>query len=54
METQTDFHSYPSRKSNIQTFDPAEIYQISQVEMIAVSADMIRRETQGDPTLTQY
>lgn len=42
-----------TESQNIQTFDPAEIYQISQVEMLPVSAHVIRRETQRDPTLTQ-
>jgi hypothetical protein len=33
--------------------DPAEVFQVSQVEMLPVSAEMIRRETQRDPTLSQ-
>ena len=37
---------------NKETVDPAEIFQVSQMEMLPVSSDMIRREIQKDPTLS--
>ena len=37
---------------NKETVDPTEIFQVSQMEMLPVSSDMIRREIQKDPTLS--
>ena len=36
-----------------QKVDLAEVFQISQIEMLPVNPDMIRRETEKDPTLSQ-
>ena len=40
-------------RENTELIDPAEVFQVSQVEMLPVSAEMIRRETPRDPTLSQ-
>ncbi len=40
-------------RENTELIDSAEVFQVSQVEMLPVSAEMIRRETQRDPTLSQ-
>ena len=33
--------------------DPAEIFQVSQLEVLPVNADMIRQATQRDPILSR-
>ena len=40
-------------KLNTEMIGPVEVFQVSQVEMLPVSAEMIRRETQRDITLAQ-
>ena len=40
-------------RENTEIIDPAEVFQVSQVEMLPVSAEMIHRETLRDPTLSQ-
>ena len=41
------------RDSDQEIVDPAEIFQVSQIQMLPVNIDMIRRETHRDPTLAQ-
>ena len=40
-------------RENTELIDPAEVFQVSQVETLPVSAEMICWETQRDSTLSQ-